>query len=121
MGNSVMQNLFCTRKSTKICIYFLKHAINRNCKHSDKYLGNYFLGMTVSVRVRIVLTAELNLQHLNVKITSSLKLSADVALNPGPYEITRSVQETLNQGFVVLFGETAGRQCACNALLSICW
>ena len=77
--------------------------------------------MTVSVRVRIVLIAELNLQYLNVKITSTLKLSGDVALNPGPYEITRSVQKTLNQGNVALFGETAGRQCACNALLSICW
>ena len=45
--------------------YFLKHAVNRNRKHGDKYLGNYFLGMTVLVSLLVVLTAELNLQHLN--------------------------------------------------------
>ena len=69
----------------------------------------------------VVLTAELNLQHLNFEITSSLKLSGDAELNPGPFGIIRSVQGNLNQGNVALFRETAGRQCACNALFSICW
>ena len=50
---------------------FLKHVVNKNRKHDDKYLGNHFLGMTVLVSLLVVLTAELNLQHLNVKITSS--------------------------------------------------
>ena len=101
--------------------HFLKHAVNKNFKHGDKYLVNYFLRMTVLASLLVVLTAELNLQHLNVKIMSSLKLSGDVELNPGPYQIIRPVQGSFNQGNVVLFGETAGRQCACNALLSICW
>ena len=68
-----------------------------------------------------VLTEELSLQHLNVKITSSLKLTGDAELNPEPHEIIRSVQGSFKQGNVALFGQTAGRQCACNALFSICW
>ena len=76
--------------------YFLKHAVNRNCKHGDKYLVNYFLRMTVLVILLVVLTAELNLQHLNVQIKSSLKLSGDAELNPGPYQIIRSVQGSFN-------------------------
>ena len=68
-----------------------------------------------------ILTAELNLEHLNVIITRSFKLSGDLELNPGSYEIIRSVQGNLNQGNVALVRETAGRQCACNALFSICW
>ena len=31
------------------------------------------------------------------------------------------VQGSFNQGYVTLLGETVGRQCACNALFSICW
>ena len=69
----------------------------------------------------VVLTAELNLQHLNFEITSSLKLSGDAELNPGPFEIIRSVQGSFSQGNVALFGKSAGRQYACNALFSICW
>ena len=64
----------------------------------------------------------MNLHHLhNAAITRSLKLSGDVELNPGPLEMVRTVQESFNQGNVALFGETAGRQCACNALFSTCW
>ena len=45
---------------------------------------------------------------------------SDVELNPGPYEIIRLVKGSFIQGNVALSGEIAGRQCACNALLSIC-
>ena len=67
--------------------------------------NNYYLGMSVLVSLLVVLTAELNLQHLNVKITSSLKLSGDAELNPGPYQIIRSVQRIFSQGNVAIFGE----------------
>ena len=76
--------------------------------------------MTVLVNLLVVLTAASNLRHLSVIITRSWKISGDVELNSGLYEIIRSVQGSLNQGNVALFGETAGRQCACNALFSIC-
>ena len=33
----------------------------------------------------------------------------------------RPVQGSFSQGNVVLFRKTAGFQCACNALFSICW
>ena len=101
--------------------HFLKYAVNRNRKHGDKYLVNYYLGITVLVSSLVALTAELNLQHLNVKVTSSLELSGDAELNPGSYQVIRSVQGSFTQGNVALIGETAGRQCACNALFSICW
>ena len=64
----------------------------------------------------------MNLHHLHdAEITRSLKLSGDVELNPGPFEIVRTVQGSFNKGNVALLGETAGRHCACNALFSICW
>ena len=84
--------------------------------------------MTVLVGLLVVLTAELNLQHLNVKTACNLKLSGDFELNlAGPYEIIRSVQGRFNQGNVALSGETAdrqwsnNRQWANNALFSVCW
>ena len=49
------------------------------------------------------------------------KLVLTVAGDPGPYEILKSVQGSFNQGNIVMFGETAGPQCACNALFSVCW
>ena len=80
--------------------------------------------MTVSVSLLVVLTAELNLQYLNVIITRRLKLS-DVELNPGPYEIIRSVQMSFYQGNVVTFGETELTVCLqCvifNLLISYPW
>ena len=102
--------------------YFSKHAVNsnRNCKN-DNHLSKYFLLMTVLVSLLVVLIAELNLQHLNVITTRSLKLSGDVELNSVPYEIIKSVQGSFNQGNVALFGETAGRQCAFNIIFLVCW
>ena len=70
----------------------------------------------------LVLASEVNLHRLHdAAITRSLKLLGDVELNPGPFEIVRPVQGSFNQGNVSLLGETAGRQCACNALFSVCW
>ena len=43
-----------------------------------------------------------------------LTVAGDIELNPGPYEI-------LTSGNIAMFGETAGRQCACNVLFSVCW
>ena len=72
--------------------------------------------MIVLLCLLLVLTEQLNLQHLFVKITSNLKLSGDIELNPGPHKIIKSVQGSFNKSDVALYGETAGRQCACNAL-----
>ena len=50
-----------------------------------------------------------------------LNITGDVELNPDPYEVIKSVQGSFNQGNLSLFDETAGRQCACSAMFSICW
>ena len=88
------------------------------------YLVNYFLQMAVIIRLFVVLTTALDWHHLSVEITNSLKLSEDVELNSGPCEIIRSGQGSFDQGNIVLFGETAGRQCVRKAndynLLVIC-
>ena len=68
--------------------------------------------MTVLVSFLVVLTEEMNFRHLFVNIASSLKLSEDIELNPGQYEIMRSVQESFSQSSKALFGETACRKCA---------
>ena len=77
---------------------------------------NFLFRMIILISLS-VLTSEANLHHLHdAEITRSLKLSGDVELKPGPYEILRTVQGSSNQGNIALSGETAGRQCACNAL-----
>ena len=37
------------------------------------------------------------------------------------FEIVKSVSGSFHQGYFTLFGRTAGKQCSCNALFSICW
>ena len=49
-----------------------------------------------------------------------MKPSGGVELKPGLYEIIKPAPGSFNQGNVALFGETAGRQCACNKLFLIC-
>ena len=95
----------------------MKHSSNnKTSKNGDSYLVNFLFRMIVLISLS-VLTSEANLHHLHdAEITRSLKLSGDVELKPGPYEILRTVQGSFNQGNIALFGETAGRQCACNAL-----
>ena len=69
-----------------------------------------------------MLPSEKNLHHLDdAEITIGSKLSGDVELNLGLYEIVRTVEESFNQGNVAFLWGTAGTQCACNALLSIFW
>lgn len=60
----------------------------------------------------VVLTEEMNFQYLFVNIASSLKFSEVIELNPGLYEIMRSVQKSFSQSNKALFGETACRKCA---------
>ena len=37
------------------------------------------------------------------------------------YHVLKSAEGDFNQGNVALFVDTAGKKCACNALLSLCW
>ena len=101
--------------------YFWRHAPNQNCIHGDK--DRAILRMADAVSLLLILLAKLDVQQLVViSISTSLKLSGDVESNPGLYESIRSVQGNINQGNIALFGGgTAGKQCTCNALFSICW
>ena len=65
----------------------------------------------------VVLVCMIILNSFKVEL---LKIAGDVELNPGSYEVIKSVQGSFNQGNVSFFGETTG-QCACNAMFSICW
>ena len=101
--------------------YFSKHAVNsdRNCKH-DKHLGNAFLWISFS---QFACSINSTIEFIAFKCNNykSWKLSGDTELNPGPYEIIKTLHGSFNQGNVALLGETAGRRYTCNALFSICW
>ena len=46
----------------------------------------------------------------------------DIKTNPCPtYNLEKIVHGSFHQGNSQLFGETAGIQCACNALYALCW
>ena len=53
---------------------------------------------------------------ISVLFKVALKVAGDIQSN-----LLKSVQGSFSQGNVGMFGEIAGRQCAYNALLSICW
>lgn len=57
-----------------------------------------------SVSLLLMLTEEMNLQHLLVKIGSSLKRSEDIELNLGWYKMIKSVLGSFSQGNVPLLG-----------------
>ena len=60
-----------------------------------------------------------NMSFLKINL---LKQHGDVETNPGPtYGIMKSVTGTCHQGDIAKFGETAGKQCLCNALYAIAW
>ena len=72
---------------------------------------------------RIFTRANLTVFHFLFVYLFMLKLllSGDVELNPGPsYNLVKVVKASLHQANP-MFGNTAGTQCACNALFSICW
>ena len=69
----------------------------------------------------IILVTTLALACMIILKEELLEIPGDVELNPDPYKVIESVQGSFNQGKVSLFGETTGRQCACNAMFSICW
>ena len=61
--------------------------------------------------------------NLNVSVVNLMRIlnDGDVERNPGPtYKIQKVVQGSFHQRDI-RFGETAGKQCACNTLYSIVW
>ena len=56
-------------------------------------------------------------------VISGMQLKdGDIETNLGPtYNLEKIVHGSFHQGNSQLFGETAGIQCACNALYALCW
>ena len=87
--------------------------IDRYCLITDKYFCILLLEFFIIIKFNAVLTS-------TVSYTSS---SIPVSLCPQKmpvYQIKRLISGTFHQGDI-RFGNTAGRQCACNVLFSIFW
>ena len=69
----------------------------------------------------VILILNLNLNFDVLKLLKQL-VDGDVESNPGPttYDLLKVVQGSFHQGDPK-FGQTAGIQCACNSLFSLCW
>ena len=98
---------------------FSNEALERTFKIGANYSVITFLyGL---IRLAVLISLAVLIQHLFIALTCSLKLLGDVELNPGPYKILKSIQGSFNQGNLALFGETADRECAFDVLFSLCW
>ena len=115
----------------KIGIFTMKHYFKSKCspralrsnnrfREDSNFLFITFFPIMVCFYLLITVSVA-NLEAFNNFKTTALKLSGDADFIPGPYEIIKSVHSSFSQSNVVLFGETVGRQCACNGLFSICW
>ena len=70
------------------------------------------------VLVLMTLICNVNISFL---IVMKLPIDGDVESNPGPtYDVTKIVKASFHQGDP-MFGVSAGTQCTCNSLFSICW
>ena len=87
-------------------------------KYSASYSSVAF-PVVLGVFILIVIMM-LNFNYASFKLL--LLLSADdVETNPGPeFSLSKIIFASTNQGDFK-YGETAGFQCACNALISACW
>ena len=93
--------------------YFQDKFINESSVETMSFLK-------VFAFIVLLFTLYLNLNMSFLKLMC-LPIDGDVESNPGPtYSILKVVQGSFNQANLK-FGETAGRQCACNTLFSIAW
>ena len=75
-----------------------------------------------NLNLKIALIVLICLRLLIQEIISGMQLRRDIETNPGPtYNLEKIVHGSFHQGNSQLFGETAGIQCACNALYALCW
>ena len=97
-----------------MCNYKRKFArceVLRNNYLSETFFSHFIIFLSVLIIMNMTFF-EINLliQH------------GDIETNPGPtYTNMKSVTGTTHQGDITMFGETAGRQCICNAIYAIAW
>ena len=89
------------------------------CFDANQSISQFrFLRLFMFFFIILIMYANLNMSFL--KLMRILN-DGDVESNPGPtYKILKVVQGSFHQADIK-FGETAGRQCACNILFSIAW
>ena len=84
-----------------------------NCKTLNVFIYLFFCILFI-----MILLSNVNVSFL---LVTKLLIDGDIECNPGPtYNIIKLVKASFHQGNT-MFGETAGTQCACNALFSLCW
>ena len=99
----------------------LGHRYNESNIFSNSSFSNHAYSLQVFGFSIIILTWRLNLNFACLKLLRLLE-DGDIESNPGPrsFKIAKFVQGSFHQGHVK-FGQTAGIQCACNALFALCW
>ena len=84
--------------------------------------SNFFDKLQMFIIFVFIITLKFNINMAFLKL--SLLSDGDVESNPGPtttyHNIQRSVSGAFHQAHIK-FGDTAGIQCSCNALYSICF
>ena len=105
---------FCSRRHT--CK--TKHDLfYRNINVSNNNATCFLRTFGFSIFILIVV---LNLNFACLKFLILLQ-HGDIESNPGPtFKTLKVIQGSFHQGHPK-FGETAGIQCACNSLFSLCW
>ena len=99
----------------------LGHRYNESNIFSNSSFSNHVYFLQVFGFSIIILTCMLNLNFACLKLLRLLE-DDDIESNPGPrsFKIAKFVHGSFHQGHVK-FVETAGIQCACNALFALCW
>ena len=96
-----------------------RQAMKRSEDHSHYYESCNCNRLTIEVV--IVLLLMLCNFELSFLAVMKVVIAGDVETNPGPtVNVTKLVKASFHQGNG-MFGDTAGMQCVCNALFSICW
>ena len=92
--------------------FFVESSKKRKVVKISRYL-NLKIALIVLICLRLLIQA----------ILSGMQLKGgDIKTNPCPtYNLEKIVHGFFHQGNSQLFGETAGIQCACNALYALCW
>ena len=114
---------------------FLSHARKIKSSSADQcssrqnenvlFPNSYFISNVYFLQVFafciIMLICMLNLNFACLKLLR-LREDSDIESNPGPksFHVAKIIEGSFHMGHVK-FGETAGIQCACNALFSLCW
>ena len=94
---------------------------NLLAEQSNKFVDSHSTFHVLTLEIMLVVMVLICNFDISFLMTMKLLVDGDVESNPGPtYNIKKLVKASFHQGNM-MFGVSAGMQCACNALISICW